>query len=238
VSTLLLSLKLMADVGLVGLPNAGKSSLLAAISRATPEVAAYPFTTLSPQLGTVHLGLDRERVKVADIPGLIEGAHLNRGLGHSFLRHIERTAALCYVLDLGSTLTPHDQLRTLRQELDLYQPGLPWARSRRAVIAANKADVPGAAARLDELRAQVTLMVAEGELPELMPAEDGGSLVTAVSAKHGKNLSRLLQRVHLAVGAARDQREQAERQALASAQEAARRAAEEEDAYEFYDEEG
>ena len=151
---------------------------------------------------------------------------------------------------------------------DLYQPGLPWARSRRAVnaantvrggceptlspsptfdpeagpapnqvIAANKADVPGAAERLDELRAQVTLMVAEGELPEIMPAEEGGSLVTAVSAKHGKNLSRLLRRVHLAVSAARGQREQAEGQALVAAQEAARRAAED-DEYEFYEEDG
>ena len=141
------------------------------------------------------------------------------------------------MLDLDSPLAPHAQLRTLRQELDLYQPGLPWARSRRAVIAANKADVPGAAARLEELRAQVSLMVAAGELPELMPAEDGGSLVTAVSAKHAKNLSRLLRRVHLAVGAARDARERAERQALADAQEAARRAAEDEE-YEFYDEDG
>ena len=106
------------------------------------------------------------------------------------------------------------------------------------VIAANKADVPGAAARLDELRAQVSLMAAAGELPELLPAEDGGSLVTAVSAKHGKNLGRLLRRMHLAVGAARDARERAERQALADAQEVARRAAEDDEEYEFYDEDG
>ena len=209
VSTLLLSLKLVADVGLVGLPNAGKSSLLGAISRATPEVADYPFTTLTPQLGTATV--EAEQVRVADIPGLIEGAHANRGLGHSFLRHVERTSVLCYVLDLSpsAALAPHEQLRTLRRELELYQPGLPSARSRRAVIAANKADVDGAAERLAELRAHVSEMVARGELPELMPADQGGSHVTAVSARHHKNLPRLLRRLQAAVAAAKRSAERA-----------------------------
>jgi GTPase len=134
-----LELKLIADVGLVGMPNAGKSTLLRSVSAARPKVADYPFTTLDPQLGIVELGLDR-RIVVADIPGLIEGAQHGAGLGHNFLRHIERTKVIVHLLDLfpmdGSD--PAQNYRTIRRELEAFSPTLA---NKRELIAANKMDL-------------------------------------------------------------------------------------------------
>lgn len=132
-----LELKLIADIGLVGMPNAGKSSLLAAMSNAQPKIAAYPFTTLSPNLGIV--AVDDDRIVLADIPGLIEGAHENRGLGLAFLRHVERTRLLLYVLDV-STSCMDDLLRQwdiLRSEFAAYDPAL---LERPFLVLGNKID--------------------------------------------------------------------------------------------------
>ena len=134
--TVELELKTIADVGLVGFPNAGKSTLLRAISNAKPAVAAYPFTTRNPYVGMVEYE-DYLQVAVADIPGLIEGAHMNKGLGHSFLRHIERCRCLLYVIDI-SLDNPISYLNMLKKELDLYKPGLS---KLPAAIVANKIDI-------------------------------------------------------------------------------------------------
>jgi GTP-binding protein len=134
-----LELKLIADIGLVGMPNAGKSTLLRTISAARPKVADYPFTTLDPQLGIVELGRDR-RMVVADIPGLIEGAQHGAGLGHAFLRHIERTKIIVHLLDLypmdGSD--PAANYRKIRKELEAFSPALA---EKREIVAANKMDL-------------------------------------------------------------------------------------------------
>ncbi len=137
--TLKLELKLIADVGLVGMPNAGKSTLLRAISEARPKVADYPFTTLDPQLGIVELDNER-RLVVADIPGLIEGAKDGAGLGHAFLRHIERTKVIVHLLDLYPTdgSDPASNYKKIRKELEAFSPDL--AR-KKELIAANKVDL-------------------------------------------------------------------------------------------------
>jgi GTP-binding protein len=150
---IVLELKTIADVGLVGFPNAGKSTLLGAISDAHPKVAPYPFTTLHPVVGVVKLD-DYKRLTVADIPGLIDGAHEDIGLGHSFLRHIERTKLLVYVLDMAGTdgRTPWDDFHALEKELELYMKGLS---SRNRMIVANKIDVPESEENLELLKSDI-----------------------------------------------------------------------------------
>ena len=144
-----LVMKTLADVGLVGLPNAGKSSFLAAVSNAHPKIASYPFTTLNPHVGTIDFR-DYFQITIADIPGLIPGAHRNVGLGHSFLRHIERARILLYIIDVGTPMlqgmslgrTPWGDFEVLKEELELYQKDL----SRKpCLIVANKVDLLDAA---------------------------------------------------------------------------------------------
>jgi len=149
----LFELRIMAEIGLVGYPNAGKSTLLTAISRARPRIAPYPFTTLHPQIGIVEYP-DFHRLTVCDVPGLIEGAHRNVGLGHEFLRHIERCKVLVLLLDMAGTdgRAPWDDYRNLLQELELYDPAL-LARPR--LIVANKLDEPAAEANLKKFKRRV-----------------------------------------------------------------------------------
>jgi GTPase len=146
----LLELRTIADAGLVGYPNAGKSTLLRKISAARPKVAAYPFTTLHPIVGVIEFPSYR-RATVADIPGLIEGAHRGLGLGHEFLRHITRCRVLVFVLDVAGSegRNPVEDLQNLRREIDLYDPILS---SRTWFVVANKMDLPGAKENLKALQ--------------------------------------------------------------------------------------
>jgi GTP-binding protein len=149
-SHFLLELRTIADAALVGYPNAGKSTLLRKISAARPKVAAYPFTTLHPIIGVVEFPGYR-RATIADIPGLIEGAHRGLGLGHEFLRHITRCRILLFVVDVAGSeaRNPTEDLQNLRREIDLYDPILskrPWC------IIANKMDLPGARENLEALK--------------------------------------------------------------------------------------
>ncbi|OAT85617.1 GTPase ObgE [Desulfotomaculum copahuensis] len=173
-----LELKLLADVGLVGFPNAGKSTLISRLSAARPKIADYPFTTVTPNLGVVRLEQGQSFV-MADIPGLIEGAHAGAGLGHQFLRHTGRTRLLLHVVDAAGTegRDPVADFRIINRELSLYDPEL--AR-RPQVVAANKMDLPGAA----------------DNLPRLRDALDGRYELFPVSALSGEGLEALV--FHLA----------------------------------------
>jgi len=143
---------MIATAGLLGFPNAGKSSFLRVVSNSKTKVANYPFTTLSPHIGTIQFK-DSFSFTIADLPGLIEGAHKNRGLGHEFLRHIERTDIICFVIDMsGEEGDPYEDLTILKQELKLYKEEL---LGRTGVILANKMDLTPSGPNLEEFRKQV-----------------------------------------------------------------------------------
>ncbi|MFN8710149.1 MAG: GTPase ObgE [Planctomyces sp.] len=172
---IILELKMIADVGLIGKPNAGKSTMLSRMSRATPEIAAYPFTTKYPNLGVVHVGMDHDFV-LADIPGLIEGAHHGAGLGHEFLKHIERTRLLVHLVepapsDFSDPLDNYDQIR---KELELYDATLA---DRPEILCVTKAELPDAETCAELLR--------ETSGREVM-------LISAVTGTGLKELSRLI----------------------------------------------
>jgi GTP-binding protein len=172
-----LELKLIADVGLVGMPNAGKSTLLASISKARPKIADYPFTTLEPQLGIVELSGDR-RIVVADIPGLIEGAHTGAGLGTAFLKHIERTRVIVHLLDLypSNFEDPARNYRVIREELEAQSSLLA---GKPEIVVANKTDLaPEGDDALEQLRRK------------LKPVE-----VLAISGATRQGLPELLERI-------------------------------------------
>jgi GTPase len=149
----LLELRIVAEVGLVGYPNAGKSTLLTAISKARPKVAPYPFTTLHPQIGIVEYP-DWKRLTVCDVPGLIEGAHQNVGLGHKFLRHIQRCKILVLLLDMAGTdnRKPWDDYKQLLRELELYDPAL---LEKERLVVANKMDEAVAEKNLKQFKTKI-----------------------------------------------------------------------------------
>jgi GTP-binding protein len=140
-------LKLIADIGIIGVPNAGKSTLLAALTNAKPKIAPYPFTTLDPNLGVARLDAETS-VVLADIPGLIEGASKGAGLGHDFLRHVQRTRTLIHVLD-GESVDPVADYTQINSELALFDPRLA---EKPQVVALNKIDLPAVQSRLPLLR--------------------------------------------------------------------------------------
>jgi len=152
-ATLRLELKLIAQVGLLGYPNSGKSTLLSAISSARPKIADYPFTTLVPNLGVVWLG-EGESFVVADIPGLISGAHKGKGLGDQFLRHIERTEVLVHLVDIQGYEgeSPFDNYMAINEELEAFNPKL---LKKPRIVVANKMDIPSASTKLQTFRSRI-----------------------------------------------------------------------------------
>jgi len=152
---LMLELRLLADVGIIGLPNAGKSTLISAVSAVRPKIADYPFTTLVPNLGVVAYGEEQSFV-VADIPGLIEGAHQGQGLGHKFLRHVTRTKVLIHLLDASAIdlEAPLARWEAVNRELELFDPELV---AKPQLVVANKIDIPEARAKLQALEQKLPL---------------------------------------------------------------------------------
>lgn len=183
--TLRLELKIIADIAIVGLPNSGKSTLLSQITAANPRIDSYPFTTLSPNLGVVDAE-DYTRFVVADIPGLIEGAHEGVGLGHDFLRHIERTKILVFLLDAGSS-DPAEDYQTLRNELNLHDPAL---LEKRRIIVANKMDLPDAEENWEKSKSLF---------------EKDGAPTAEISALRGEGLEKLIQLMTEAVEKKREE---------------------------------
>ncbi|HHX61847.1 MAG TPA: GTPase ObgE [Epulopiscium sp.] len=177
--TVTLELKMIADVGLVGYPNVGKSTLLSMVSNAQPKIANYHFTTLSPNLGVVTTKYGKEFV-MADIPGLIEGAADGVGLGHSFLRHIERTKVLLHVVDASGSegRDPVEDIYAIKKELDLYNPEM--LKDKPQIIAANKMDIEGSEENFQKIKAEF---------------EPKGIRVFPISAAGNQNLQELLEEV-------------------------------------------
>jgi GTP-binding protein len=182
-----LQLKLIADAGLVGFPNAGKSTLISRISAARPKIAEYPFTTLSPNLGVVSLPDDRSFV-VADIPGLIEGAHQGHGLGHQFLRHVERTKVLVHLVDVSgaSGRDPVQDFDTIIDELRLFDPKVA---AKPMIVAASKMDAVDDQSRVDALERHV---------------RDRGLALIPISAVTGSGVEALLEAMWRQIAAVRE----------------------------------
>jgi len=176
----LLELRIMAEIGLVGYPNAGKSTLLTAISRARPKIAAYPFTTLHPQIGILEYA-DWKRLTVCDVPGLIEGAHNNVGLGHEFLRHIQRCTIIVLLLDMAGTdgRKPWDDYKQLLKELELYDPELV---EKPRLVVANKIDEAIAEENLKQFKKKIKKVT-----------------VLPISAAFGEGLDKFKQSIREAV---------------------------------------
>jgi len=176
--TVSLELKLIADVGIVGFPNVGKSTLIARISAARPKIADYPFTTLKPNLGVVRLG-DRQTFVVADIPGLIEGAHQGAGLGTKFLRHIERTSILLHIIDISKEpfTGAWNDFETINSELASFSPAV---REKPQIVAISKIDLTSTRERLDETAAFF---------------REKGIRIFPVSAATGEGIRELLQEI-------------------------------------------
>ncbi|PNX71769.1 GTPase OBG, partial [Trifolium pratense] len=169
-----LILRVVADVGLIGLPNAGKSTLLAAITLAKPDIADYPFTTLMPNLGRLDgdpnlgAGMYSSEATLADLPGLIEGAHLGKGLGRNFLRHLRRTRLLVHVVD-ASTENPVNDYRTVREELRMYNPEY---LERPYIVVLNKIDLPEVIDRLPTLTQEIQRIGSDGAASEPKPSSE------------------------------------------------------------------
>ncbi len=170
-NTIILELRLIADVGIIGLPNAGKSTMLAVASAAKPKIASYPFTTLEPVLGVVEV--DQKSFVLAEIPGLIDGAHLGRGLGHDFLRHIMRTKILIHLID-GTSASPVEDMANVNAELRLFDSALA---QKPQLVAVNKIDLPEVQARLAEIKDAF---------------RRAGTPVLFISAAEGEGVSKLM----------------------------------------------
>ena len=181
--SLILELRLIADVGIIGYPNVGKSTLLAVASAAKPKIADYPFTTLSPILGVVELV--EQRFVLAEIPGLIEGAHLGRGLGHDFLRHATRTKMFIHLVG-GHTPSPVEDMIKVNNELNLYDPAMA---QKRQLVAVNKIDLPEVRVRLPEIESD---FAAAGVRAFFISAETGEG-VPELMAETARMLSSLPQ---------------------------------------------
>jgi GTP-binding protein len=184
-----LRLKLIADAGLVGLPNAGKSTFLAAVSRAKPKIADYPFTTLHPQLGVVRV--DQREFVLADIPGLIEGAHEGAGLGDRFLGHVERCGVLIHLVD-GTQDDVAEAYRTVRRELVAYGAGL---EEKRELVALNKCD----ALTEEDIAAKAKKLARAAKI-----TKKSGNKVFAISGAAGSGITELLRRALDIIGEARE----------------------------------
>lgn len=202
-----LELKLIADVGFVGFPNAGKSTLLKALSRTEPRIAEYPFTTIRPQLGICEYA-DLRQISLADLPGLVEGAHYNVGMGHKFLRHVERTKLLLFVVDVhGFRLSTRHPFRTafqtvmlLNKELELYKEEVV---QKPAILALNKLDVEGAEAHMEETLEM--LKNVDKQADSIMPSDKDEDIrpdnlidfrdTICISAKEGRGVDELKARI-------------------------------------------
>lgn len=185
---ILLELKTLADVGLVGFPNAGKSTLISKLTNAHPKIASYPFTTKSPKVGVITYD-DYKRIRVADIPGLIEGAHAGRGLGHEFLRHIERCALLVIMIDMAGTdaREPLDDYRQLLEELKLHDPAL---LDKPRLVVANKMDEPVAVENLKKFKRKLARPSRAKKSPALRAAAKLN--IIEISALKAEGLDELI----------------------------------------------